>query len=94
MKKLLLSLICVAQAAVVFAQEPIKLKTDNVNLYRQPSRSAEVMKVLSSTEDVMLVRRFDNQWSIVQAGAETGYIHNSRIPRPTNKPVPASAAQK
>ena len=44
--------------------------------------------------DNMLVRKFNNEWSIVQAGAETGYIHNSRVPNLRNKPVPAAAALK
>lgn len=94
MKKLLLTFAFIAQAAFVFAQEPIRVKADNVKLYRQPDSKAEVMKVINSTEDVMLVRKFDNQWSIVQAGAETGYIHNSRLPKLKNKPVLAASAQK
>jgi hypothetical protein len=95
MKKLLLSLALVCQVAFVFAQEPIRLKTDKVKLYRQPSNQAEVMKVLNSTEDVMLIRKFDTQWSIVQAGSETGYIHNSRLPKLKHQPAShAAAAQK
>jgi len=94
MKKLLFSLFFVGQAAIVFAQEPIRVKSDNVNLYRQPSSQAQVIKVLSSTDDVMLIRRFNSQWSIVQAGNETGYLHNSRYPNPNSKPVLASEAQK
>ena len=94
MKKLLLSLALLFQVAFVFAQEPIRVKTDNVKLYRQPTNKSEVMKVLNSTEDVLLVRKFDTQWSIVQAGAETGYIHNSRLPKLKNQPAPVAASQK
>ena len=94
MKKLLLSLALLFQVAFVFAQEPIRLKTDKVKLYRQPTNQSEVMKVLNSTEDVLLIRKFDTQWSIVQAGAETGYIHNSRLPKIKNQPASAAAAQK
>ncbi len=94
MKKLLLSFFLIAQGVIVMAQEPIRVKTNNVKLYRQPSNQAEVMKIINNTEDVMLVRKFNDQWSIVQAGAETGYIHNSRIPRSVSKPVPAANAQK
>ena len=95
MKKLLLSLALLFQVAFVFAQEPIRLKTDKVKLYRQPTNQSEVMKVLNTTEDVVLIRKFDTQWSIVQAGAETGYIHNSRLPKIKNQPAStAAAAQK
>ena len=95
MKKILLSFVLVAQAIVVFAQEPIKLKVDNVKLYRQPTNEAPVIKVINTTEDVMLVRKFNAQWSLVQAGAETGYVHNSRLAKIKNKPVStAAAAQK
>ena len=94
MKKLLLSLALLFQVTFVFAQEPIRVKTNNVKLYRQPTNQAEVIKVLNNTEDVLLIRKFDTQWSIVQAGTETGYIHNSRLPRIKNQPAPAAAAQK
>ena len=94
MKKLLLSLALLFQVAFVFAQEPIRVKTDKVKLYRQPNNQSEVLKVLNSTEDVILVRRFDAQWSIIQAGAETGYIHNSRLPKIKNQPAPVAAAQE
>ena len=94
MKKLLLSFVLVAQAVIVFAQEPIKLKVDNVKLYRQPTNEAPVIKVLNTTEDVMLVRKFNNQWSMVQAGSETGYVHNSRLAKIKNKQVSAASAQK
>ena len=94
MKKLLLSLALLFQVAFVFAQEPIRLKTDKVKLYRQPTNQAEVIKVLNTTEDVVLIRKFDMQWSIVQAGAETGYVHNSRLPKLKDQPAPAAAAQK
>ena len=94
MKKLLLSLALLFQVAFVFAQEPVRLKTDKVKLYRQPNNQAEVLKVLNTTEDVVLIRKFDQQWSIVQAGAETGYVHNSRLPKLKNQPAPTAAAQK
>jgi hypothetical protein len=94
MKKLLLSLALLVQVAFVFAQEPIRLKTDKVKLYRQPTNLSEVMKVLNTTEDVVVIRKFNQQWSIVQVGAETGYIHNSRIPRVNLQSAPASASQK
>lgn len=93
MKKLLLSLALLFQIAFVFAQQPVRVKNDNVKLYRQPNSKGEVMKVLTSTEDVILVRKFDAQWSIVQAGAETGYVHNSRLPKLKNQPAPVAAAQ-
>jgi len=81
MKKLFFAFALTLQAAFVLANEPVKLKSDNVNLYRQPSNKGEVVKVLNSTEDVMLVRKFNADWSIVTAGAESGYIHNVHLPK-------------
>lgn len=93
MKKLFFAFALSLQAVAVFAQTPVKLKSDNVNLYRQPDRNGEVIKVLNSTEDVLLVRKFNADWSIVTAGTESGYIHNSRLPKLKKQPVTATAAQ-
>ena len=94
MKKLFVAFALSLQAAFAFAQEPVKLKSDNVNLYRQPNNKGEVIKVLNSTEDVMLVRKFDAKWSIVTVGAESGYIHNTHLPKIKKQPVTATAAKQ
>ena len=93
MKKLILAFALSLQTAFVFAQEPVKLKSDNVNLYRQPTNKGEVIKVLNSTEDVMLVRKFNADWSIVTVGSESGYIHNTHLPKIKKQPVTATAAK-
>lgn len=93
MKKLFFVFALLVQTTFVFAQEPVKLKSDNVNLYRQPTTKGEVIKVLNSTEDVLVVRRFDASWSIVTAGTESGYIHNTHLPKIKKQPVTATAAK-
>ena len=94
MKKLFFAIAIMLQAGFVSAQEPVKVKTDNVNLYRQPTNKGEVVKVLNTTDDVLLVRKFNSQWSIVTAGEATGYIHNTHLPKLKKQPVTAAAAQK
>jgi SH3-like domain-containing protein len=93
MKKLLLATALLVQAAFVMAQEPVKLKSENVNLYRQPSHGAEVVKILGTSDEVVVVRRFDAKWSIVQAGSETGYVHNTHLPKFKKQPVAATVKQ-
>jgi uncharacterized protein YgiM (DUF1202 family) len=94
MKKLFLSFALSLQIAAVFAQTPVKLKSDNVNLYRQPTSKGEVIKVLNSTEDVVLVRKFNADWSIVTVGTESGYVHNTYLPKIKKQPVSATAAKQ
>ena len=94
MKKLLIASALFLQAAFVMAQEPVKLKSENVSLYRQPSTGAQVVKTLGTSDEVMVVRRFNAKWSIVQAGSETGYIHNSHLPKLKKQPVAETAARQ
>lgn len=83
MKKSILMLAFLVQSVFVMAQEPVivKLKTDNVNLYRQPGRSADVVKQVSSNDDVTVVRKFNSEWSIVTVNGETGYVNNMHLPK-------------
>jgi SH3-like domain-containing protein len=85
MKKTVLVLAMLVQSAFVFAQQSVKVKSDGVNMYRQPGSTAEVVKVVNSTDDVLFIRKFDSQWSIVTVAGETGYIHNTRLPKVKNK---------
>ena len=83
MKKSILMLAFLVQSVYVMAQDPIvvKLKSDNVTMYRQPGRTAEVVKSIGQNEDVTVVRKFNADWSIVTVNGETGYISNMHLPK-------------
>lgn len=94
MKKSLLAIALLTQVIVVTAQVPSRVKSDNVNLYKQPGTKAEVVKLVNSTDEVMVVRKFNSQWSIVQVGAESGYIHNSHLAKLKKQQVTESTAKQ
>jgi hypothetical protein len=94
MKKLLIATALLVQSAFVMSQVPVKLKSENVSLYRQPSSGAQVIKTLGTSDEVMVVRRFDAKWSIVQAGTETGYVHNTHLKKLKKQQVTETTAKQ
>jgi hypothetical protein len=94
MKKTVIMLAILVQTVFVFAQQPAKIKTDGVNMYRQPGKTAEVMKIVNTTDEVLLVRKFDSQWSIVTVAGETGYIHNTRLAKIKKQTAPVAAVKE
>jgi uncharacterized protein YgiM (DUF1202 family) len=94
MKKSLLAVAFLAQVLFVSAQVPGRVKSDNVNLYRQPGKQADVVRILNTTDEVMVVRKFNSQWTIVQVGTETGYIHNANLAKMKKQQVTESTAKQ
>jgi len=93
MKKSLLAVALLAQVLFVSAQVPGRVKSDNVNLYRQPGKKADVVKVLNSNDEVMVIRKFNDHWSIVQVGTETGYIVTANLAKMKKQQVTESTAK-
>ena len=55
------------------------LKHQTVRMYRQPGLKAEVMKNLSASDEVLVVRKHDAKWSIVTVNGEAGYVLTSSL---------------
>ena len=91
MKKAIFTL---AIALQVFAASAHKKTGDQeLTVYKQPSKDTQVIKVVSDTDEVALVRPFNNRWSIVTINKEVGYMSNFQLAQ-YNKQQRAAAVAK
>jgi lipopolysaccharide export system protein LptC len=84
MKKLVITLAILTHSVFVFAGnqrgiDAVRAKNDNVKLYQQPGTSAQVLESLSSTDEVIYVRRYNQHWSIVKVNDKAGYVLTSEL---------------
>ncbi len=87
MKKLIFTLALLAQTAFGFATEnkntnqytAVSVRYENVQMYRQPGTSTEVLKALQSTDEIKFVRRFNSSWSILLVNGQVGYVLTAEI---------------
>lgn len=87
MKKLLVIFALVLQSAFVFAsgnQGAIVARAnyENTKMYRQAGTSTEVLRSLKSTDEVVVVRKHNEHWSIVTVDGQVGYVLTSELHRP------------
>jgi uncharacterized protein YgiM (DUF1202 family) len=91
MKKLLFIFALSLQTAFAFAAEnPETMATaryENVKMYRQPGTSTDVVRSLTSTDEVAVVRRYNKLWTIVVINGQVGYMLTSELAQA--KPQPA-----
>lgn len=78
MKKVLLSLALVFQVVFV-ASAHQKSNNPEHTIYKQPSKETEVVKVLTKSDNVVVVRPFNDKWSIVTVNNQVGYIRNFQL---------------
>jgi uncharacterized protein YgiM (DUF1202 family) len=71
-------LVAAAKDKAVTAQPHL----DNVKMYSQPGTSTEVLKSLLSTDEVVVVRKHNNQWMIVSVDGKVGYVLASELIQP------------
>lgn len=86
MKKLLVVFALVLQSAFVFAsgnQGTILARAnyENTKMYRQAGTSTEVLRSLKSTDEVVVIRKHNNNWSIVTVNGQVGYVLTSELHR-------------
>lgn len=75
---LLLSGIILFQVATTFAQIPTtRVNAEKVRMYRQPSLNMEVMRILTSDNEIKVVRKLSHEWSLVEIDNEAGYVLNT-----------------
>jgi hypothetical protein len=86
MKKLLFIFALTLQTAFVFAADNkavvVSARYENAKMYRQPGTSTEILRALKSTDELVVVRRYNQLWSIVTINNEVGYILTSELPCP------------
>ncbi|WP_157593115.1 SH3 domain-containing protein [Rufibacter tibetensis] len=81
MKRLFIitALVCM-QVISVFAQGPTsRVNTEKVRMYRQPAIGGEVMRLLGSEDEIIVMRKQNSEWSLVQIDGEAGYVLNSYL---------------
>ncbi len=93
MKKIILTLALAAQAAFGFATDnkaaTATARYENSKMYRQPGTSTEVLKSLKSTDEIVLVRRYNQSWTIVTVNGQVGYVLTAELAqaKPANQQV-------
>ncbi|WP_210489653.1 hypothetical protein [Rufibacter aurantiacus] len=81
MKRLLfiIALVCM-QVVSSFAQGPTsRVNTEKVKMYRQPGIGGEVMRLLGPEDEIIVMRKQNHEWSLVQIDGEAGYVLNSYL---------------
>jgi hypothetical protein len=56
-------------------------------MYRQPGTSTEVLKALTNSDEIVVVRKYNNQWSIITINGQVGYILTSELTQAKPQPV-------
>lgn len=77
MKKELLSLAILLQVVVASAHK--KSNNAKLTVYKQPSKEMPVVKVISESDRVVVVRSFNEKWSIVTVNNEVGYMRRFQL---------------
>jgi uncharacterized protein YgiM (DUF1202 family) len=82
MKKLIFTLALLMQTVFLFAAGPRQMATvsyDDVKMYRQASTSTEMLKSLKSTDELVVLRKHNAQWTIVTLDDQVGYVLTSEL---------------
>ena len=83
MKKIIFTLALVAQTAFGFAADnkaiTASARYENSKMYRQPGTSTAVLKALKSTDEIVVVRKFNNNWTIVTVNGQVGYVLTAEL---------------
>jgi uncharacterized protein YgiM (DUF1202 family) len=56
-----------------------RVRAENVKMYRQAGTSTEELRALKSTDEVMMIRKHNNNWSIVLVDGQVGYVLTSEL---------------
>jgi uncharacterized protein YgiM (DUF1202 family) len=84
MKKLIVIFALLLQSAFVFAADDqgttlARANYENTKMYRQAGTSTEVLRSLKSTDELVVIRKHNAQWSIVTVNGQVGYVLTSEL---------------
>ena len=77
MKKLIFVITLFDQSIMVIVTDTNQVTSaryDNIKLYQQPGTSTAFLKTLKSTDALVVIRKFNNNWSIVEVNNVVGYV--------------------
>jgi uncharacterized protein YgiM (DUF1202 family) len=95
MKKIILTVAIVAQTTFAFAtgnkEVMASARYENSKMYRQPGTSTEVLKALKSNDEIVVVRKYNQSWTIVTVNGQVGYVLTTELAqaKPANHQVMA-----
>jgi hypothetical protein len=84
MKKLTFLFALIMSSSFVFAGTDqgttlARASYENTKMYRQPGTSTEILKSLKSTDELVVIRKHNAQWTIVTVGSQVGYVLTSEL---------------
>ena len=82
MKKIIFTLALLINTVLVFAkpgQQLAQAATDNVKMYRQAGTSTEELRSLKSTDELVIIRKHNANWTIVTVNGQVGYVLTSEL---------------
>jgi hypothetical protein len=84
MKKFIFVFALILQSAFVFASNDqgtqlARANYENTKMYRQAGTSTEVLKSLKGTDDLVVIRKHNAQWTIVTVDGQVGYVLTSEL---------------
>lgn len=86
MKKLIFTFALIIQAGFLFAANDkaiaAQARQDNVKMYQQPGTCTTILKSLSTNDKIEVIRRYNEQWTIVKVDGQAGYVLHSEIGKP------------
>ena len=82
MKKLLFTFALLINTVLAFAtngQTIARATADNVKMYRQAGTSSEIVKSLSRTDNLVIIRQHNANWTLVSLNDKVGYVVTSEL---------------
>lgn len=84
MKKLVFLFALIMSSSFVFAADGqgttlARASYENTKMYRQAGTATEVLRSLKSSDELVVIRKHNAQWSIVTVGDQVGYVLTSEL---------------
>ena len=101
MKKLIFTFALLFSTVLAFAfpprqqQQLAQASTDNVKMYRQAGTSTEEIRSLKSTDELVVIRKHNANWTIVTVDGDVGYVLTSELmPKKENRNIAMAKANR
>ncbi|GEO05630.1 hypothetical protein AAE02nite_32940 [Adhaeribacter aerolatus] len=98
MKKVFFTLALLVQVGFAMATEKNKItaqvRHQNVKMYQQAGTASQLLKELSTADQIEVVRRLNDQWTLVIVDGVAGYVLHTELVKPIASRTLAVAAVK
>ncbi|MDQ4139986.1 MAG: SH3 domain-containing protein [Bacteroidota bacterium] len=91
MKKLILSLVLVAQIGLAMADNKnpklvVQVRNDNVKMFQQAGTSTPIIETITTADRVELIRKWNTHWALVKVNDKVGYVLFSELTNLKSQP--------